>query len=58
MAHTQYYSLLSKVYHKQSRMEDSLLHLTKAADTQARVLKRAQVEQPDAYPTQKMYAAE
>ena len=57
MEHTRYLVLLSKVYNKQSRIEDSMLHLTKAADLKNRVLKRAQVEQPDAYPAQKQLAS-
>ena len=55
--HTRYFVLLSQVYHKQDRLEDSMLHLTKACDIQSRVLKRAQVDQPDALPTQKVRAA-
>ena len=34
--HTKYYVLLSKVYHKQEKLEQSLLHLTKARDMQNR----------------------
>ena len=37
MEHTRYLVLLSKVYNRQNRVEDSLLHLTKAADLQNRV---------------------
>ena len=55
--HTRYYVLLSRVYHKQERLDDSMLHLTKAHDLQGRVLKRVQVEQPDAVTAQKVLAA-
>ncbi len=36
MDHTRYLVLLSRVYYKQDRLEDSLLHLTKARDSQSR----------------------
>ena len=36
MEHTKYLVLLSNVYHKQDRLEDSMLHLTKARDMQTR----------------------
>ncbi|XP_072174244.1 tetratricopeptide repeat protein 21B-like [Diadema setosum] len=48
--------LLAKVHRKGNKMEDAMLALTKARDTQARVLKRVQVEQPDNVPEQKELA--
>eukprot|EP00057_Strongylocentrotus_purpuratus_P033961 XP_793431.3 PREDICTED: tetratricopeptide repeat protein 21B [Strongylocentrotus purpuratus] len=48
--------LLAKVHRKGNKLEDSMLALTKARDMQARVLKRVQVEQPDAVTAQKTLA--
>ncbi|XP_072020597.1 tetratricopeptide repeat protein 21B-like isoform X2 [Amphiura filiformis] len=48
--------MLAKVHHHANKMEDAMLALTKARDLQARVLKRVQVEQPDAVPEQKALA--
>ncbi|XP_071507875.1 tetratricopeptide repeat protein 21B-like [Diadema antillarum] len=48
--------LLAKVHRKGNKIEDAMLALTKARDTQARVLKRVQVEQPDNVPEQKELA--
>ncbi|XP_033624164.1 tetratricopeptide repeat protein 21B-like isoform X1 [Asterias rubens] len=45
--------MLAKVHRHANKMEDAMLALTKARDMQARVLKRVQVEQPDAVPAQK-----
>ncbi|CAH1774388.1 unnamed protein product [Owenia fusiformis] len=47
MDETKYLVLLSKVHAKSNRPDDSLLALKKGHDTQIRVLKRVQVEQPD-----------
>ena len=52
-----YLVLLSKVYHKRNQIDESMTTLSKARDTQIRVLKRVQVEQPDAVPAQKQFAA-
>jgi tetratricopeptide repeat protein 21B len=52
-----YLVLLSKVYKRQDRMEDSLQSMNKARDMQARVLKRVQVEQPDGVPAQRKFAS-
>ncbi|XP_033124188.1 tetratricopeptide repeat protein 21B-like [Anneissia japonica] len=49
--------LLAKVQEKNNKLENALLALTKARDMQARVLKRVQVEQPDALPTHKQQAS-
>ncbi|XP_066301202.1 tetratricopeptide repeat protein 21B-like [Branchiostoma lanceolatum] len=48
--------LLSKVHHKAGKIEEALAALNKARDTQARVLKRVHVEQPDGVPAQKQLA--
>ncbi|XP_038077972.1 tetratricopeptide repeat protein 21B-like isoform X2 [Patiria miniata] len=48
--------MLAKVHRHANKMEDSMLALTKARDMQARILKRVQVEQPDAVSTQKALA--
>ncbi|XP_064595299.1 tetratricopeptide repeat protein 21B-like isoform X2 [Liolophura sinensis] len=57
MEETRYQMLLSKVYQKVEKTEDALLSLTKARDTQARVLKRVHLEQPDSVASQKQLAA-
>ncbi|XP_060575597.1 tetratricopeptide repeat protein 21B-like isoform X3 [Ruditapes philippinarum] len=58
MDHTKYMVLLAKVYEKSDRLEDAMLSLTKAREMQARVLKRVQLEQPDAVTAQKQLAAD
>ncbi|XP_077010168.1 tetratricopeptide repeat protein 21B isoform X2 [Tamandua tetradactyla] len=50
--------LLAKVYSKMERSEDAVTSLKQARELQARVLKRVQMEQPDAVPAQKHLAAE
>ena len=56
--HTRYYMLLARVYLRKGNLDESMQHLTMARDLQTRVLKRAQVEQPDAVPAQKALAAQ
>uniref|UniRef100_A0A668AU10 Tetratricopeptide repeat domain 21B n=1 Tax=Myripristis murdjan TaxID=586833 RepID=A0A668AU10_9TELE len=53
-----YLVLLAKVQNKVDKNEEALLSLQKARDVQAKVLKRVQLEQPDAVPMQKQLAAE
>ncbi|XP_059783998.1 tetratricopeptide repeat protein 21B isoform X6 [Balaenoptera ricei] len=50
--------LLAKVYSKVDRPGDAVTSLQQARELQARVLKRVQIEQPDAVPAQKHLAAE
>uniref|UniRef100_A0A8C6FXZ3 Tetratricopeptide repeat protein 21B n=1 Tax=Moschus moschiferus TaxID=68415 RepID=A0A8C6FXZ3_MOSMO len=50
--------LLAKVYSKVDRPDDAVTALQQARELQARVLKRVQMEQPDAVPAQKHLAAE
>ncbi|KAK2509919.1 hypothetical protein MC885_009975 [Smutsia gigantea] len=50
--------LLAKVYSKMERTGDAINSLQQALELQARVLKRVQMEQPDAAPAQKHLAAE
>ncbi|XP_062043519.1 tetratricopeptide repeat protein 21B [Lepus europaeus] len=50
--------LLAKVYSKMNRPADAIASLQQARELQARVLKRVQMEQPDAVPAQKQLAAE
>ncbi|XP_036900451.1 tetratricopeptide repeat protein 21B [Sturnira hondurensis] len=50
--------LLAKVYSKMERPGDAIASLQQARELQARVLKRVQMEQPDAVPAQKHLAAE
>uniref|UniRef100_A0A8C3VMN8 Tetratricopeptide repeat protein 21B n=1 Tax=Catagonus wagneri TaxID=51154 RepID=A0A8C3VMN8_9CETA len=50
--------LLAKVYSKVDRPGDAVTSLQQARELQARVLKRVQMEQPDAAPAQKHLAAE
>ncbi|KAB0381053.1 hypothetical protein FD755_008837, partial [Muntiacus reevesi] len=50
--------LLAKVYSKMDRPDDAVTSLQQARELQARVLKRVQMEQPDAVPAQKHLAAE
>ncbi|XP_073097695.1 tetratricopeptide repeat protein 21B isoform X1 [Manis javanica] len=50
--------LLAKVYSKMERPGDAINSLQQALELQARVLKRVQMEQPDAAPAQKHLAAE
>ncbi|KAM4731833.1 tetratricopeptide repeat protein 21B [Anableps anableps] len=53
-----YLVLLAKVQTKEEKNEEALFSLQKARDVQAKVLKRMQLEQPDAVPAQKQLAAE
>ncbi|XP_034042968.1 tetratricopeptide repeat protein 21B [Thalassophryne amazonica] len=53
-----YLVLLAKVQNKFDKNEDALLSLQRAWDVQAKVLKRMQLEQPDAVSMQKQLAAE
>ncbi|ETE72338.1 Tetratricopeptide repeat protein 21B, partial [Ophiophagus hannah] len=53
-----YLVLLAKVYSKMERTEDAVFSLQQAREMQAKVLKRIQIEQPDAIPLQKQLAAE
>ncbi|XP_058478817.1 tetratricopeptide repeat protein 21B [Solea solea] len=53
-----YQVLLAKVQNKVGKNEEALLSLQRARDVQAKVLKRVQLEQPDAVPMQKQLAAE
>ncbi|KAM4859500.1 tetratricopeptide repeat protein 21B [Thomomys bottae] len=50
--------LLAKVYSKMERPGEAVISLQQARELQARVLKRVQMEQPDAVPAQKHLAAE
>uniref|UniRef100_A0A8I3P714 Tetratricopeptide repeat domain 21B n=1 Tax=Canis lupus familiaris TaxID=9615 RepID=A0A8I3P714_CANLF len=50
--------LLAKVYSKMERPDDAITSLQRARELQTRVLKRVQMEQPDAAPAQKQLAAE
>ncbi|XP_045724655.1 tetratricopeptide repeat protein 21B isoform X2 [Mirounga angustirostris] len=50
--------LLAEVYSKMERPGDAITSLQQARELQARVLKRVQMEQPDAAPAQKHLAAE
>uniref|UniRef100_A0A3B4EBN9 Tetratricopeptide repeat protein 21B n=1 Tax=Pygocentrus nattereri TaxID=42514 RepID=A0A3B4EBN9_PYGNA len=53
-----YLVLLAKIQSKVSKNDEALLSLHRARDVQAKVLKRVQLEQPDAVPMQKQLAAE
>ncbi|XP_069472384.1 tetratricopeptide repeat protein 21B [Ambystoma mexicanum] len=53
-----YQVLLAKIYSKMEKTDEAILSLQRARELQARVLKRAQMEQPDAIPAQKQLAAE
>ncbi|XP_048668368.1 tetratricopeptide repeat protein 21B isoform X3 [Marmota marmota marmota] len=50
--------LLAKIYSQMERPDDAITALQQARELQARVLKRVQMEQPDAVPAQKHLAAE
>ncbi|XP_061734928.1 tetratricopeptide repeat protein 21B isoform X2 [Nerophis ophidion] len=52
----QYLMLLAKVQNKVDKTEEALLSLQKARDVQAKVLKRLELEDPDAIPRQKQLA--
>ncbi|XP_061925819.1 tetratricopeptide repeat protein 21B [Entelurus aequoreus] len=52
----QYLMLLAKVQNKIDKTEEALLSLQKARDVQAKVLKRLELEDPDAIPRQKQLA--
>ncbi|KAM8933514.1 LOW QUALITY PROTEIN: tetratricopeptide repeat protein 21B [Pelodytes ibericus] len=58
MDDSRYYVMLAKIYSKMEKTEEAFISLQRAREMQARVLKRAQVEQPDAVPLQKSLAAE
>ncbi|XP_053554367.1 tetratricopeptide repeat protein 21B [Bombina bombina] len=58
MNDSRYHVLLAKIYSKMEKTEDAIVSLQRARELQARVLKRAQLEQPDAVPAQKSLAAE
>ncbi|XP_047456224.1 tetratricopeptide repeat protein 21B [Mugil cephalus] len=53
-----YLVLLAKIQNKVDKNEEALLSLQRARDVQAKVLKRVQLEQPDAVPMQRQLAAE
>ncbi|XP_041939131.1 tetratricopeptide repeat protein 21B [Alosa sapidissima] len=53
-----YLVLLAKVQSKMAKNNEAMLSLQRARDVQAKVLKRMQLEQPDAVPQQKQLAAE
>uniref|UniRef100_A0A8C6YVJ4 Tetratricopeptide repeat domain 21B n=1 Tax=Nothoprocta perdicaria TaxID=30464 RepID=A0A8C6YVJ4_NOTPE len=53
-----YQTLLAKIYNKMEKNDEAIVSLQQARELQARVLKRAQVEQLDAVPAQKQLAAE
>uniref|UniRef100_A0A669QPC0 Tetratricopeptide repeat protein 21B n=1 Tax=Phasianus colchicus TaxID=9054 RepID=A0A669QPC0_PHACC len=53
-----YQVLLAKIYSKMDKIDEAITSLQQARELQARVLKRAQTEQPDAVPAQKQLAAE
>ena len=54
---SRYLVLLAKVYVHVERNDEALTALHKAANVQTRVLKRVQLEQPDALPAQTKFAA-
>uniref|UniRef100_A0A8C6VC71 Tetratricopeptide repeat protein 21B n=1 Tax=Naja naja TaxID=35670 RepID=A0A8C6VC71_NAJNA len=58
MEDIRYLVLLAKVYSKMERTEDAVFSLQQAREMQAKVLKRIQIEQPDAVPLQEQLAAE
>ncbi|KAM9306008.1 tetratricopeptide repeat protein 21B [Gastrophryne carolinensis] len=58
MDDSRYHVLLAKIYSKMEKTDDAIISLQRARELQARVLKRAQLEQPDAVPAQKVLAAE
>ncbi|KFZ59503.1 Tetratricopeptide repeat protein 21B, partial [Antrostomus carolinensis] len=53
-----YQMLLAKIYSKMEKTDEAIVSLQQARELQARVLKRAQIEQLDAVPAQKQLAAE
>uniref|UniRef100_A0A663ES27 Tetratricopeptide repeat protein 21B n=1 Tax=Aquila chrysaetos chrysaetos TaxID=223781 RepID=A0A663ES27_AQUCH len=53
-----YQVLLAKIYSKMEKIDEAIVSLQQARELQARVLKRAQIEQLDAIPAQKQLAAE
>ena len=57
MDETKYLHLLSHIHSRVSRMDEALAALNRAKETQARVLKRVAVEQPEALTAQKKLAA-
>ncbi|MEE6489492.1 hypothetical protein FKM82_015590 [Ascaphus truei] len=58
MDDSRYHVLLAKIYSKMEKTEEAIVSLQRARELQARVLKRAQLDQPDAVPAQKHLAAE
>ena len=57
MDETKYLHLLSQIHARVSRMDEAVAALNRAKETQARVLKRVAVEQPEALSAQKKFAA-
>ncbi|XP_025066743.1 tetratricopeptide repeat protein 21B isoform X2 [Alligator sinensis] len=58
MEDCRYHVLLAKIYSKMEKTNEAIVSLQQAREIQARVLKRVQIEQVDAVPTQKQLAAE
>ncbi|XP_035377935.1 tetratricopeptide repeat protein 21B [Electrophorus electricus] len=58
MEDCRYLVLLARVQSKVDKDDEALLSLHRARDVQAKVLKRVQLEQPDAVPAQKQLAAD
>uniref|UniRef100_A0A8C5R7T2 Tetratricopeptide repeat domain 21B n=1 Tax=Leptobrachium leishanense TaxID=445787 RepID=A0A8C5R7T2_9ANUR len=58
MDDSRYHVLLARIYSKMEKTEEALISLQRARELQARVLKRAQIEQPDVVPNQKSLTAE
>ena len=57
MDETKYLHLLSRIHARVSRMDEAVAALNRAKETQARVLKRVAVEQPEVLGAQKKLAA-
>nr|XP_047917295.1 tetratricopeptide repeat protein 21B isoform X2 [Anser cygnoides] len=53
-----YQVLLAKIYSKMEKTDETIASLQQARELQARILKRAQIEQPDVVPAQKQLAAQ
>ncbi|NXO03695.1 TT21B protein, partial [Rhinopomastus cyanomelas] len=58
MEDVRYRVLLAKIYSKMAKTDEAIVSLQQARELQARVLKRAQIEQLDAVSAQKQLAAE
>ncbi|XP_076851637.1 tetratricopeptide repeat protein 21B [Brachyhypopomus gauderio] len=58
MEDCRYLVLLAKIQSNMNKDDEALLSLHRARDVQAKVLKRVQLEQPDAVPAQKQLAAD